>query len=145
MKRLIVPIILLALLVFAIPCWAGELPNLFKPETRVAVDSEIDPWDLFYMEDGRRKTKWITEKVFNCPQGDFDIHIVLTNPVLESKINIIELVVGDGRMLPLGMLCSYSYMKGDEWHMFLYDVDKNRYVRYIGEHGHGGSIFGRNK
>ena len=142
MKRLIIPIILLALFIFAAPCWADGLPNLFKPETRIAVDSEIDPWDLFYMEDGKRKTKWITEKVFNCPEGDIDIHIVLVNPDLKAKINKMELIVGDGQVFLLGALLSYSYMKDGEWHMFFYDIDKNRYVRYMGEveNGHGGSV-----
>ena len=142
MKRLIIPIILLALFVFAIPCWAEGLPNLFKPETRIAVDSEIDPWDLFYMEDGRRKTKWITEKVFDCPEGDIDIHIIFVTPDPKAKINKIELIVGDGRLLPLGALLSYSYMKDGEWHMFFYDYDEEKYVRYTGEveNSHGGSV-----
>ena len=145
MKRLIIPIILLALFIFAAPCWAEGLPNLFKPETRIAVDSEIDPWDLFYIEDGRRKTKWMTEGVFDCPEGDMDTHIVFTNPDLEAKINKIQLIVGNGQLLPLGALLSYSYMKDGKWHMFYYDFNKKRYVRYMGEHGHGGAVFDKNE
>jgi len=142
MKRLIIPIILLALFVFAVPCMAKGVPILFKAETRAPVDSEIDPFDLFFMEDGGLKCKWITDAVFKCPEGDVDMHIVLINPDKEAKINKIELIVGDGQVFLLGALLSYSYMKDGEWHMFFYDIDKNRYVRYMGEvkNGHGGSV-----
>jgi len=145
MKRLIVPIILLVLFVFAVPCMAGGLANLFKPETRVAVDSEIDPWDLFFIKDGKIKCKWEITNVFPCPQGDVDTHMVITNPDPKAKIDRIELVISGGGFLPFATLISYSYMKDSEWHMFYYNYDKKRFVRYIGEHGHGGSIFGRDK
>jgi len=146
MKRLIVPIILLALLVFTIPCLAMDFGNLFKSETRVPVDSEIDPWDLFFTkENGKAGCKWKITSVFPCPQGDVDAHMVITNPDLRAEIDRIEIVISPGGFLPLGTLVSYSYMKSGEWYMFFYNYDKKRFVRYIGEHGHGGSIFGRDK
>lgn len=146
MKRLITPIILLVLFVFAVPCMAGGLANLFKPETRVAVDSEIDPWDLFFIKDGETECKWEITSIFFCPQGDIDTHIVITNPDPEAKIDKIELVISTGGFLPPGTLCSYSYMKVGEWHMFYYDHGKDRFIRYTGpaEHGHGGTIFDKN-
>lgn len=145
MKRLIVPVILLMLFVFAIPCIAAELPNLFKPETRVLVDSEIDPWDLFVIKDGKHKCLWITEDVFPCPKGHPGSHIIISNPDPKAKINKIEIVVANGTTLELGVLCSYSYMKDGEWHMFFYDFSEKRYVRYTGpiKYGHGGTIFDR--
>ncbi len=146
MKRLIVPIILLVLFIFTGPCLAADLPNLFKPETRVPVDSKIDPWDIFIMVDGKRKCTWITEDIFPCPQGDTDMHIVISNPDPKAEIDKIELVIADGRsLLELGVLCSYSYMKDGEWHMFYYEFSEKRYVRYTGpiKYGHGGTIFDR--
>jgi len=147
MKRLIIPIILLALFIFAIPCWALSIANLFDVETRVAVDSEIDPWDLFFMKDGKIECKWKVTNVFFCPSGDVDTHIVITNPDPKAKIDKIEIIISGGGFLPLGTLCSYSYMKDGEWHMFYTPYDEDRFIRYIGppEHGHGGSIFDKNK
>jgi len=143
MKRLIVPVILLVLFIFAVPCVAGGLANLFKIETRVPVDSEIDPWDLFFAKDGKIECRWEITSVFSCPQGDIDTHIVIINLDPEADIDKIELVISMGGFLPPGVLCSYSYMKDGEWHMFLYDYDKDRFIRYEGEGGHGGSFFGR--
>ena len=149
MKRLIVPVILLVLFIFAVPCWAQDMPkmpNLFEIETRVPVDSEVDPWDLFFIKkNGDLGYKWKKTSVFLCPQGDIDIHIVITNPDSKAEIDKIELIIVAGGFLPFGTLCSYSYMKDGEWHMFLYDIPKKRYVRYEGEYGHGGSVFGRNQ
>jgi len=145
MKRLITSIILLVLFVFTVPCMAGGLANLFKPETRVAVDSEIDPWDLFFIKDGEIRCKWKVTSVFPCPQGDIDTHMVITNPDPKAEIDKIELVISPGGILPSGVLCSYSYMKNGEWHMFLYDHKEDRFIRYEGEGGHGGSVFGRNE
>lgn len=145
MKRLIVPIILLVLFVFAIPCSATSLTNLFDKEMKVPVDSEIDPWDLFFIKNDELECKWEITSIFPCPQGDIDTHIVITNPDPKAKIDKIELVISTGGFLPFGTLCSYSYMKDGEWHMFLYDFNKKRFVRYEGEHGHGGSVFGRNQ
>ena len=144
MRKLIISIVLLVLFIFAVPCLVSAFPNLFIVETRIPVDSEVDPWDLFYIEpDGQVKCKWKVISVFGCPQGDIDTHIVIANPDPAAEIDIIELVVGDGQIsiLPAGSLFSYSYMKKGEWHMFLFDFKKKRYVRYKVEEGHGGSIF----
>jgi len=146
MKKLIIPLVLLALFVFAVPCSAVVVPNLFVAESRVPVDSEIDPWDLFFINDeGKAECSWNLIDFFPCPQNDGDSHIVITNPDLEAEIKVIELVIGDDRLLPFGVLCSYSYMKDGKWHMFLQDFDKDRFVRYKGEGGHGGSHFGRDQ
>ncbi len=145
MKRLIIPIILLVLFVFAVPCMAGGLANLFKPETRVPVDSEIDPWDLFFIKDGKIECKWEITSIFPCPQGYGDMHIVVTNPDINADIDKIELVISPGGFLPSGVICSYSYMKNGEWHMFLYDNKEDRFIRYEGEDGHGGSVFNRKR
>lgn len=147
MKRLIISIILLVLFIFAIPCLAKDMANLFKPETRVPVDSEIDPWDLFYVKDGKVECKWKITSLFPCPQGDVCTHMVITNPDTKAEIGKIEIVLSAGGFLPFGTLCSYSYMKDGEWHMFYYAFDKDMFIRYTGppEHGHGGSIFDKNK
>ena len=152
MKKLIIPIVLLAfmllvLFMFVRACLAIEETNLFKPETRVSVDSEIDPWDLFFIkENGKVGCKWTITNILPCPQGDVaDTHMVITNPDLEAEIDKIEIVISQGGFFPFGTLISYSYMKDDEWHLFYYDFNKNRYVKHVGKHGHGGSIFDKNK
>ena len=57
------------------------------------------------------------------------------------EIKKVEMVVGDGRMLPRGTLCSYSYMDNGKWRLFIYDLDKEKFFEYPGDDGHGGSSF----
>ena len=110
---------------------AQEIPILFKTETRVPVDSEIDPWDLFSIKDGKIKCKWITKSAVVCPKGGRDFHIILVNPDPKAEINGIELVVGDGGLTPLGSLLWYTCIKDGKRFTFHYDYGKKRYTSLI--------------
>ena len=94
-------------------------PNIFKPDDRVPADSEINPWDM---------VSWNLVDYFLCPEGDVDTHLVFENPDPKGEIKKVEMVVGDGRMLPRGTLCSYSYMDNGKWRLFIYDLDKEKFL-----------------
>lgn len=141
MKK-IIPILLVVLL-FAFTSHAASMfvPNIFDIDSRIPVQSEIDPWVV--MED------WLFLSTFNCPEGDpMDFHIVLVNPDPNGKIRAVELVIGKGGIIGYGALCSYSYIDGKKWRVFVYDVSKRKYFEYHysdPDEVHGGTHFNKGK
>ena len=130
-------ITILMVTLFSVPSIAIEFPNLFDSSTRIAVPTEIDPWKVH--------AEWEQFKIFKCPEGDIDLHIVYKNPDKAATIKFVEIVISMQNMyMPLGVICSYSYMKDGEWHAFWQaDLDSSFFTRWDGDEEifHGGFFF----
>lgn len=133
-------ILIVLLIPFIIPSLSNGkmLPNLFLPDTKVTVPTEIDPWVVF--------AEWKKIDVYTCPVKDpFDFHVVYKNPKPNAEIKTIEIVLIAGGFLPYGTICSYSYMKDGKWHAFWQPDPSGGFVRWDGKEGefHGGYSFGK--